>query len=540
MLKPKLKSPPKGRIAFAEALEGRTLLTNYYISDVGSDSAAGTSTAAAWKTIAKVNTVAFKAGDQILFQGGKTFTGMVQLDALDTGTTAAPIVVGTYGTGRATIDGGNSSAFYAYNTAGFSVKDLDFKGSGRLNNFTNGVVIYADKVTTTKFSKVHFDSVTVSGYGKEGFSLGSGSGSAGYNDVRITNSSFFDNGNSGLFTYAAVRNVHTNVYVGKVRAYGNSGNLNISPEVTGSGILLGNVNGATIEYSVAFNNGATGNGGAGIWTYDSTKVLIQYCEAYQNKTSGSFNGDGFDLDRSVSLSTIQYCYAHENDGAGISMVHKETNTNYTGNTVRYNVMQNNARKIGVGELNIYGKVTNSNAYNNSIYSTSVTGVSGSGIKVNGATGLVSSNMSIRNNVIQTTGGRTLVYIHSSQSSVSSLKFQGNAYWSSGSTFRITQSSSTYSSLNSWRNARGKEKSSTGAAYGYQVDPKFTAAGKGQTFGDATLLTTLTAYKLQSTSALINKGLNLKTLFNTTVGTRDYWGDSLPQRGSYDIGADEVV
>lgn len=528
------------RTPFVEALEGRTLLSTYYVSTTGSDSAAGTSTATAWKTIGKVNSIAFKAGDQILFKGGSTFTGMIYLDALDKGTTSAPIVVGSYGTGRATINGGSGSAFYGYNTAGFSLKNLNFKGSGRLSNGANGIVIYNDLTTNTKLNYLRVDSVSASGFGKDGMMIGAGAGTSGYNDVRVTNSSFFDNGDVGLFTYAATRNVHTNVYVGRVKAYGNSGYSTADSAITGSGILIGGVNGATVEYSVAHHNGATGNGGAGIWVYDSTKVTVQYCESYDNKTGGIFNGDGFDLDRSTSYSTVQYSYAHGNDGAGISLVHKETTSNFTNNVVRYNVLQNNARKIGVGELNVYGKVTNTAVYNNSIYSTNVSGVTAYGIRLAGATGLVASNLTFRNNIIQTTGGKAIVYIASAQFSSTGLKFQGNCYWSSGSSFKVLYGSTNYSSLTSWRNAKGQEKSSTGAAYGYQVDPKFASPGNGQTFDNADLLTSLTAYKLQSTSSLINKGLNLSTLFATSVGTRDFWGDALPQRGAYDIGADEVV
>src|SRR5690349_9053078 len=59
--------------AVIEAVEPRTLLTTYYISPSGSDAAAGTSAASAWKTPAKINSVDLDAGDSVLFQGGQTF-----------------------------------------------------------------------------------------------------------------------------------------------------------------------------------------------------------------------------------------------------------------------------------------------------------------------------------------------------------------------------------------------------------------------------------------------------------------------------------
>ncbi len=45
--------------------------TNYYVSNTGNDGAAGTSTGAAWQTIAKVNASSFSPGDSILFKCGE-------------------------------------------------------------------------------------------------------------------------------------------------------------------------------------------------------------------------------------------------------------------------------------------------------------------------------------------------------------------------------------------------------------------------------------------------------------------------------------
>ena len=114
---------------------------------------------------------------------------------------------------------------------------------------------------------------------------------------------------------------------------------------------------------------------------------------------------------------------------------------------------------------------------------------------------------------------------------------GNAYHSGGSTFKIQWGTSSYSSLTAWRSAKGQEKLN-GVAVGYQGDPKFLAAGKGQTIGNADNLRALTAYKLQSGSPLINKGVTPPgTLLSST---KDFWGDTLPKGGKYDIGVDEAA
>jgi hypothetical protein len=74
--------------------------------------------------------------------------------------------------------------------------------------------------------------------------------------------------------------------------------------------------------------------------------------------------------------------------------------------------------------------------------------------------------------------------------------------------------------------------------GYMGDPKFLAAGNSGTFGNADLLKNLTAYRLQSSSPLINKGVAQPgTLASAII---DFWGDTLPKGGRPDIGVDEVA
>ena len=66
-------SVSEGRV-FAESLESRQLLsTTYYVSPAGNDAATGTSPQAAFRSVARVNALDLQPGDQVLFEGGKTF-----------------------------------------------------------------------------------------------------------------------------------------------------------------------------------------------------------------------------------------------------------------------------------------------------------------------------------------------------------------------------------------------------------------------------------------------------------------------------------
>ncbi|MFN7140831.1 MAG: hypothetical protein ACK4UN_15965, partial [Limisphaerales bacterium] len=237
-------------VGFVSDLDAAT----YYVSPTGNDSNNGLSSSSPWRTITKVNGINFAAGDRILFQGGATFSGSISLDANDRGTSSNPIIVSSYGTGRATINSGNASGFLAYNTAGVMVSQLNFVGSGASVNTKDGVSFYADLSGDVKLTGITVDNVDVSGYGKSGLSVGSWRNGTGFRDVQITNVRAFENLHAGISTYAQIANVHSNVYIGSCVAYNNHGNPNSSGN-TGSGIVLGNVINATVERCVAYNNG---------------------------------------------------------------------------------------------------------------------------------------------------------------------------------------------------------------------------------------------------------------------------------------------
>lgn len=80
--------------------------TTYYVSPSGSDSNNGTSPSTPWQTIAKVNSVTLTAGQNVLFNGGQTFSAAsAPLAPVGTGTSGSPITIGSYGTGNAIIAG---------------------------------------------------------------------------------------------------------------------------------------------------------------------------------------------------------------------------------------------------------------------------------------------------------------------------------------------------------------------------------------------------------------------------------------------------
>ncbi|WP_446038013.1 choice-of-anchor Q domain-containing protein [Streptomyces sp. SID1121] len=72
----------------------------YYLdAQSGNDTAAGTTTATAWKTLGRITTASLAPGDVVALRRGQTFTGSATVNG--SGTAATPIAVTAFGTGAA-------------------------------------------------------------------------------------------------------------------------------------------------------------------------------------------------------------------------------------------------------------------------------------------------------------------------------------------------------------------------------------------------------------------------------------------------------
>lgn len=116
----------------------------YYLSNAGNDANAGTSPALAWRTTTRMNAARLLPGDRVLLAGGQVFTGGLWIHGTIQAIGNQPIIFSSYGSGRATIQSGDSFGFYAYNVAGIDLRQLAFIGSGRLSNRSSGVMFYLD------------------------------------------------------------------------------------------------------------------------------------------------------------------------------------------------------------------------------------------------------------------------------------------------------------------------------------------------------------------------------------------------------------
>src|SRR5690242_20087818 len=97
--------------------------TTYYVSPAGDDTADGRTPGRAWRTLARVSSTSFEPGSHILLESGRVFRGTLYFDEDDVGTAADPITVGSYGDGRALLDGGDGYGIVVRNTGGFRIEN---------------------------------------------------------------------------------------------------------------------------------------------------------------------------------------------------------------------------------------------------------------------------------------------------------------------------------------------------------------------------------------------------------------------------------
>jgi hypothetical protein len=525
-------------ILFAVKVTGQT----FYISPSGNDNATGTSSGNAWKSISKLNNTTLAPGTTVLFEGGQSFNGSIYLDQNDANSSSVPVIISSYGTGKALISSGNDKGFFAYNTKGIHVSNLVFEGSSMATNTSDGVSFYTDLPGNVKLANIKCENLEIKNYGKTGLFISSYNLNTGFKNVLINNVEVHDVKETGILTSAFTSQTHTgwaheNIVIRNSQTYNIPGYADASSH-RGSGIILSGVDGALIEKSTAHHTGSANThcgGPGGIWAYDCNNLIIQYCESYKNSSGSGCDGLGFDLDGGITNSILQYNYSHDNDGAGYLLGQYDNARNWNNNTVRYNISENDGR-TNAGGITLFKGVNttmnNCKIYHNTVFTSSSASnplVSAFSI-INWNTGI--TGVEVYNNIFVTTGGARLVNIPSGYSAF----FAGNVYWSSGFPFLIHYQGSDYSSLSSWRSGTGNEQLAS-TTTGMNIDPLLSNAGTGIIISPAPTYS-LNAYLPGIGSGAVNSGLDLSALFSINTGSTDFFTSALPLGNQRDVGACE--
>ena len=431
----------------------------YYVNSHGRDDNPGTSAEKAWRTIDRANRHDFKPGDRLLFAGAQTFAGNLILGANDAGTPERPVVIGSYGQGRATIKAGLGTAVLVKDAGGVEVRNIRCEGAGRTKNNGCGVAFVNTLPGNVRMKHIRIMNIEAHGFGRDTKSPLEGSGAyrpptgcgvfvggdpadkskSGYEDIKIEGcdsheNEFYGALISGCWDEKATVYANHGLVIADCRFHSNTGDPDYRQKHSGSGLLVEDTDVGLVERCAAWENGALCNkapgGPCGIWTAGSRRVTVQRCESFGNRTGDAPDGDGFDLDGGSIECVLQYNYSHDNDGAGI-LVYSYPYAPWAdrGNIVRYNVCEGDAAKLGeYGAIHVGNDghgMSGIEIYHNTLIAgaSARTVVSLHGKDV---------GVAFRNNLIVAPTGCPLVTIdHDSDAII----FQGNLYWSGGRAFK---------------------------------------------------------------------------------------------------------
>ena len=508
----------------------------YYLSPAGNDAAAGTSPSTAWRSLGKANSVVVRPGTRLLLQGGRRFTGQLVFGDQDAGDPGRPVRVGSYGRGHATIVA-TGSGIGIKDTAGIDIRGLSIIGPSAAGQTGAGINVYNDRTAGRKLDHISISDVNISGFAN-GIAIGSADGSAGFRDVNVANSVLHDNLDAGMVTYgppfqaSSPTYANQGLHITSVSAYRNRGNRRITAYSSGSGIVLGSVQDATVTWSAAYDNGGAGRsrpGPEGIWAYDSTHVTIEHNVSHDNRTGNAVDGNGFGLDDNTSNSLMEYNLSYGNDGAGYLVYTAYASKAAAHNVVRFNISSGDAvnRNPRFGGITVSGKISDVAVYQNTVITQSRSGRFSPALVLAGAI----HGITVRNNLLMTPTGPVIATYGPSTSAA---LLQGNDYYTATPGWSVSWGMTDYTSLQAWRLASGQE-TVRGRPAGLTADPELTGPVLGLHAGTPGDARVARAFTPRPGSPLIGAGIDLGHLFHVDSGPGNFSGAFVTARKP-DIGA----
>ncbi|AUG80576.1 hypothetical protein CFP65_5896 [Kitasatospora sp. MMS16-BH015] len=386
-----------GRTAFAVAATlGLTLPTGaaaaaaapaaYYVDC--SAPAGGSGTAAApFGSLAEVNSLVLRPGSAVWFKRGTSCPGT--LAPSGSGTAAAPITIGAYGTGPlpAINANGGTQAVLLANQSYVQLRDLDLSAPGDNTTTRRGVYVYAADAGTLpgivlQGLDIHdvrgkLPATTTTGNGTGKYAGASGGivveaqGSTtptAFAGLRIQDNRIHAVDRQGIYTWsnwcrsprlAAFWNTLCTAPWAPATDLVVSGNR--LWDIGGDGIAPMTGQHTLVEHNLLQGfNARSGSPNAGMWTANSVDVTFQYNDTSGGRTTS--DGMAYDVDHSTDGVVFQYNYSHDNEGGFFLLCPYNTPTSNF--TIRYNISVNDrARGFQVCD----GALKNGQIYGNTLY-----------------------------------------------------------------------------------------------------------------------------------------------------------------------------
>lgn len=555
--------------------------TVYYVAATGSDTNCGNSVDHPWQTVAKVNAFSFPANSTVLFRSVDTFSTTTAITVGENNFT-----IGSYsGSGQATISSGNSAGcITSTNYSGVVVNNINCVGGGNTTNSTDGIDIL-NSSTSAHLNGATVTNSTVTGYGRNCVIIGAiGNPAQGFDNVTVTGNIVHDctgnflpgisgGGNyksitacigTGSFVFSGSEfdpdsrvvftnfNVSYNIVYNCTGTTGSGGGSQV--HTTGLGIANSQGTTGTVNHNIVHNIGANDNYGAegpiGIQcSWEGDQCTAQFNEIY-NVSSQAADGECIDASTETN-EIVEYNYVH--DGCKTAdILFGDFSTHVNNNvTFRFNIVENSnnfENLLLTSCANNLAGCQNLNIYNNTfagLYSSPTLVVGNNGIN-NSTTpfSMVLANNIIVGQVLSCPTCTATPTISGDFGTGTTAVIVGNDYAALGTGgtplhFTPDGGTHTYTTLAAMQgacvspNLITEETGGCVTPVGTTATPNLngypggsTAPTPGGTCGGY-LPPCPTSYELaQAIPAGGGNGLNLNTLFGFSVGSQDFYGNTI--------------
>jgi len=449
------------------------------------------------------------------------------------GTTASPIVIDAYGTGpQPIVDGGmNIAAVQLIDQQGWEINNLEIVGG---NYYGVNIAGTSPNIAYTHFRltnlNIHGAHYVASSNDSGEIFITIGNAGETFNDVVLDGVMAHDSQVfNGIYIDAGIFATQTtDALLGNNVTVQNSTVYNVS----GIGITLFVVNNGLMQNNVVHNTGQCpltpgcgANTPGGLMDLYCEGCIIQNNESYAIQDWSPWDGGDFDIDVWSNNNIVQYNYGHDAAGYCISLF-SANNAVGTGNIIRYNVCSNNDQLAGIADpgeifLNtngaaISGTLDGVQVYNNTFYWNPAT--PGPAFNTVNADFNGTNPNFFRNNIIYS----TVPYLIET---TSDFVLDNNIYWTLTAAPDWSFNSTDYTDLASYQSATGQD------GHSLYTDPMLNTPNY-HTVGRP-----VSAFTLQSGSPALGSGANVCTgITGCSMGTQDFWGNTLPNGSGYNIGA----
>lgn len=515
--------------------------TAYYVDPVnGLDANAGTSTAAPWKTVGKVNTQwaagAFGAGDSINFKAGTTATdATLTLTSNSNGTSGNPITITTYGGSTpATLTPPSGQAIALTNGQYVTITGVTFTGNGtnsltpqstsspnHLNCQPAAIAIVNSLGSATQLAGLTISNCTISQFvsGITAYATGTVGGGAtgGTTGLTITGCTIHHCPAFGVQTWSddtALASRHANVTIQNcsihdIQGFATNGQGSGTPLAPGM-VSTGTISGCVLHDSGYSDTHTSGGGPGAIVLVYSQGVTIDgnICWNISSNQSNNVDGIGFDLDLQCTNCIVQRNYAYTCGGAGYLAFGAGNNNTYRWNVSAWNQVTGSGQSP---EMNLNSTGTNTVAYQNTcVTQRNFMG----GIWMQNGSGKILDNIVV---------GHTSIALAADTGTI----VAGNrAYDVNGSAPTYFWNSVSHGGIAAFRTASGQSVES-----GSDGDPGLVG---GLLPNGAPSYTTLPAVFKEFipavTSPIAHAGIDLNAVYGISVGTLDVNGNTIPANG----------